>query len=232
MTELHILFNFQLLQIGMCYIMKCANEELLCYLKDHAKYADYDKVLITSQAPLRSLSFTSIEVIEQNEPPEEYLSAASSVGHHERASGTSPHDDMLFHSSLYPISDVNHCPSVEVTCLLREGIKTIEYGLVRPLAMSSEVVSVSTCIKMILEAPRQPSGPSVLEWRLPEGNLISLYGNVLDVHGYCDAADTKVHLNGERNCNINERIFQEVPSGICIHVYDDGHVVIACFLPT
>eukprot|EP00268_Persea_americana_P000486 TRINITY_DN10165_c0_g1_i3.p1 TRINITY_DN10165_c0_g1~~TRINITY_DN10165_c0_g1_i3.p1 ORF type:complete len:932 (+),score=150.58 TRINITY_DN10165_c0_g1_i3:434-3229(+) len=222
-------FNmYQLLQIGMYYAVKCANEELSCNLKDHTEYANCDKVLVTSQAPLWSLSFTSVEVLQQSEPPQECLSVASSVGNNEQPFGNSPGDDVLFHRSINPISDVNQCFSVEVTCLLSEGIKSLEDGLVKPLAMSGEPVSVTTCIQTIIEAPRQPSGPSVFEWRLPEGNLISLYGNVLDVHGYGYAADTKSHLNSKRICNINQRVFQEVPSGVCIHVYDDHHMVKIC----
>jgi hypothetical protein len=79
MAELHIFFKFQLLQIGMYYIVKCANEELLCNLKDHTEYANCDKVLITSQAPLWSLSFTSVEVLQRSEPPQECLSVAGSL---------------------------------------------------------------------------------------------------------------------------------------------------------
>ncbi|XP_058080367.1 CST complex subunit CTC1 [Magnolia sinica] len=217
--------KYQLLQIGVYYIMKYAKEVV------------HGKALVTSQTPVWSLTFTSGEVIEQNEPAQDSLSEVSPVRNDEVPFGkfssirddevpfqTSPQGQPLFQRShkqiLETLSDVHLHLSVE-NDLFKEDTKALD-GLIRSFETLGEAVSVSTCIQTMMEAPRRHFGAPDLKCRLPEGNLISLHGNVVDVHSFNhNSIDDETHSNHQISGNIHQR----VQNSICIHVHEDHHMV-------
>ncbi|XP_077216587.1 conserved telomere maintenance component 1 isoform X2 [Tasmannia lanceolata] len=199
-------FNkYQLLRIGMFYLMRCDREEHLCNLKDHTEYGDCGKALITSHTPMWSLSFSSGEVFHQS----------GGV-----PSGKVTQSDLSFQRSPSQmpetLSDVHLHITGEAVELLKDNEGVLEDCFVKPFGRFGEAVSVSTCIQAMLA----------------EGNLISLYGDIMDVHSFQEnCIDSKAHPCCERIDDIHQRVFLEVPGGICIHVYEDHHMVtIRCTL--
>ncbi|KAL6012580.1 hypothetical protein ACLOJK_003069 [Asimina triloba] len=208
--------SFNEYQIGIYYIMKYSNNNV------HGK-----ALLITSQTPLRSLSFTSGGIMQKNGPPQDHRVEVSPVRRDEvsfRKSSVES-DEVLFESSpggkLDSLSDLQLHLSIDSNHLL-EARKALENGLIRSIATLGEAVGVSSCTQNMMEALRHPLGAPDHSCQLPEGNLISLCGDIAAVHSlYHNSVNCKTYSN----FGIIGYIHQKVQSSICIHVHEGRHMV-------
>ncbi|KAF8404935.1 hypothetical protein HHK36_009830 [Tetracentron sinense] len=222
------LFKYQLLRIGGYYIMQHSKEEFLCNLKDY-KHINCGKALITSKMHLWSMSFSCDEVLPLTEPSQDCPSDVSptrkdvvlSEGYHQ--------SELLFQRS--PIqcpkacSDVHFHLSVDAMNFLKIDAKALEEGMIRPGMIPGVSVDVSTCIGTMMTAPAQSFGAVDPECTLPEGNLISLQGDVVFFHSF-DGNCLNTHLSCETFGDIHQlRLFQGVITSVCIHVTIDHHIV-------
>ncbi|XP_019702825.1 CST complex subunit CTC1 isoform X2 [Elaeis guineensis] len=210
--------KYQLLRLGAYYILKCSNKGLLCYVEDCECLAR-GKVLVDSQTNLWSLSFSFDEIM-QHEPAQDNSSGVSSVI---VGGTTSFQNELLFLQSLDQIqgtSDVHLHLSVGSTEPMKNEMEAVKHALTRFLAMSGCILSVSSCVQIMMGELIRPSGiTDPQSSKLLQGNQISLNGDIENVHMYdCKSGSCmsfQYVANGDRwrVCNI------------CIHVNDDHQMV-------
>ncbi|XP_020083015.1 CST complex subunit CTC1 isoform X3 [Ananas comosus] len=197
---------YQLLRIGGYYLLKCSSDGLTCNLKGCECFA-CGKTCIDSQNTLRSVSIIFNGCNNHKGSREEHTSEVSSG----RAGEPRSHyaTELLLSS---PLEHFHETSDFHLDLLNEEHLLGI---LPRP----SEVLSVSSCIRM-MTAEFRTTGISDLQghW-LPQGDLVSLNGNIEDVH-LNDCKSTSFVSFRFLTGSDQRRI-----SSVCIHVADDTCVV-------
>ncbi|KAF6143514.1 hypothetical protein GIB67_029683 [Kingdonia uniflora] len=189
--------NYQLLQVGGYYIMKYGNEELLSSVKGIGSVSC--KSLVTPQTPLWSLSFFCDEVVSFKNLLQNHLSQIDSILNDAVRAGSSSNKELFFqrfwNQSLEKNSDIKLHLSLNAMNQLKIDIKFLEDRSVKPVNISEDAANTSTCIGTTITAPHPFSGSTESGFRLPQGDLISVHGNVIDVHSMgCDFVDSKAHV--------------------------------------
>lgn len=200
----------QLLRIGGYYLLKCSSDGLTCNLKGCECFA-CGKTCIDSQNTLRSLSIIFNGCNNHKESCEEHPSEVS-LGR--AGEPRSHHATELLLSS--PLEHFHETSDFHLDLLNEQHLLGI---LPRP----SEVLSVSSCIRM-MTAQFRTTGISDLQrhW-LPQGDLVSLNGIIEDVH-LNDCKSTSFVSFRFLTGSDQRRI-----SSVCIHVADDTCVVTLFF---
>nr|CAD1826619.1 unnamed protein product [Ananas comosus var. bracteatus] len=197
---------YQLLRIGGYYLLKCSSDGLTCNLRGCECFA-CGKTCIDSQNTLRSVSIIFNGCNNHKGSCEEHPSEVSSG----RAGEPRSHyaTELLLSS---PLEHFHETSDFHLDLLNEEHLLGI---LPRP----SEVLSVSSCIRM-MTAEFRTTGISDLQghW-LPQGDLVSLNGNIEDVH-LNDCKSTSFVSFSFLTGSDQRRI-----SSVCIHVADDTCVV-------
>lgn len=201
----------QLLKIGRCYLVKHEEGDTLC--KGNLQ-ASHTKVFIGSGTQLRCLTFSSIQSIRSaglaDEFPFRYLRDSSDEltnDSHELEIPCLISDSMDYESYSYinifvPSSAIN---------LLDNYMKIFDGISNEPRDSFKEESSIHDHSGLMINSSKQSSGDSCSDCPLPQGNLITLHGLVLDIHD----------CPGESS----ELTFLHKNAGICVHVIVDNHTV-------
>ncbi|XP_010244105.1 PREDICTED: CST complex subunit CTC1 isoform X2 [Nelumbo nucifera] len=214
-------FNYQYLRIGQYYILKQCMEELPCNSENHGNLNN-GQALITSTSPLWSLSFFLHGTLSceppYGHPPDVYSSSNTVI----LSDGSSK---LLFQEfpgqSPETCSDVNLYLSSDAMNLLKVDIETLEKQSGMTFVAPVEAINFSVCIGIKMTVP----GSAIPDCRLPEGNLISLHGHIVDVHNF-DCNSVQNCLRYEAIGDIHHlKFFQGLPSNVCIHLSNDCNIV-------
>jgi hypothetical protein len=209
-------FKFQLLQIGGYYITKHHGDDLFCNFEDSV-YASGVKVLITSGTHFWSLSYASNEVLRN-----------SNSSHHPILDDSSfRKNEVLSEDQIEPLQvstknsartclDVHLCLPAPVIGLLEANLEGLGEG--QPVVIPKDISNASL-----------PMGSPDCNRLFPEGNLSSLRGQVVAVHGIDDSS-IDAHLSHESLGDVlQSRSFQGTTISFCIHVLVDDHSVNSYF---
>ncbi|KAF9608681.1 hypothetical protein IFM89_010465 [Coptis chinensis] len=218
----------QFLHVGGYYVMKYGKELPLQNMKDRY-HVTGGKTLVTSQTPVWSLSFSCDEVLSLSEPLQGNTLQTSSIGTDEVPCESSSVGELFFQRSpsqrpLTLFGDVNLHLFDDTMNLLKSDMAALEDGLVRPIGISEETHNSFTCM---MGASVLSSFTADPDCRLPHGTLISIHGNIVDVHSFdCDSLDFKTNSSYKGTGDIQPtRLSQQLPSSICVHV-SKGHQIV------
>ncbi|CAK7347604.1 unnamed protein product [Dovyalis caffra] len=189
-----------------------------------SKYQDCNsigsgKIDISSEMHLWSLSFSSDDIVTNDKSLDDAPRNDSSFSNEEvlmrdqvelllkRSTGNSPEcfSDVLLHLS----ADMMHLLALELS-KMKEGFM--------PVVMSGDAFNGSPHILTKISASNMPFASSCSSCLSPEGNLVSVLGNVVtfhrldsnlaNAHSSCDTVSDIPHMG----------CFQRIPSSYCIHV--------------
>lgn len=213
--------SFQL-QIGGYYIIKHHKKDCICTLKD-VQCSSSVKVPVESGKDLWSLSFVSDEGLQ-------YFKSANSSKQDivsPSIDGNFPRDQiehLVLGSSVNTScisSDVCLCIPANLKDLLQDNIMEPD-GQGQPSAISEKSVNIPPSTGTVAAGPPPSSGSFISNCLFPEGNLISLQGDVVDSHDLgssfsnsCFTGLNALQLKG----------FVGARSSLCIHVLVDQHIV-------
>ncbi|XP_059453022.1 CST complex subunit CTC1 isoform X2 [Corylus avellana] len=170
-------FNYQLLQIGGYYITKHHGDDHFCNFEDSV-YASGVKVLITSGTHFWSLSYASNEDLRNSNSSHHPILDDSSFRNNEVLS-----EDQIellqvsTENSARTCLDVHLCLPAPVIGLLEVNLEGLGEGLVKPVVIPKDISNASL-----------PMGSPDCNRLFPEGNLSSLRGQVVAVHGIDDSS--------------------------------------------
>ncbi|KAK3039376.1 hypothetical protein RJ639_027625 [Escallonia herrerae] len=215
--------EYELSRIGGYYLIKHHKDDIFCH--EDPNDASSDTALITSRTHLWSFSFSSDEVLSnKGQSPiipfdDSYVSNKDALSEDSRQIEL-PH--AKFGRACPELcSDINITLSPDVLNLLAVDLKELEEAYIRPLVSLEDVPSTSG---LRITAEAQFCGSSDSDHLLPEGNLISVHGQVVDVHNH-DNCPLVLHSKHERSADVHPlnfvqgvRIFSSLPE----HAYPLG----------
>ncbi|XP_042495494.1 CST complex subunit CTC1 [Macadamia integrifolia] len=222
------LFKYQSLRIGGYYILKYPEKELHCNLRD-CGYGSCGKVLITSETQLWSIYFACDEGPFQTKPEWNRPPDVSSSTIDANLSEGFLENELIFQRSAsqnsISCSDVHLHLSADAMKHLKLCTAAVE-GLVSPIMAPAEAVKFSAFIMTNMTVP-VPSGTPDHSSKLPEGDLISLHGNVLAVHNLdCSSLCAQKLLGCEAMGDVHQLwFFQGTSDSICIHILEGCDMV-------
>ncbi|XP_031273380.1 CST complex subunit CTC1 isoform X2 [Pistacia vera] len=216
--------KYQLLQIGGYYIIKHHIEDSFCSIKDSDNLSCV-KALITSKTHIWSLTYSSHEVLMNNkslhDPSQKDSSFSSSKAL--AMDQTELLLERVFACSLGCCSDVHLHLSANEMDMLKLNLKELEEDIIKPTVRPEETSNTSPCLWNAMTLSGLPSVPTDSNCLFPEGNLVSLRGDVVAVHGF-DGNYADVDVYCERLCDaFRLRFFQELAN--CIHILVDDQLV-------
>lgn len=223
--------EFQLLQIGGYYIFKHHIENCFCTTKDSKNVGNAKipaKIPVSSKTRMWSLTFSTDEVVTYNRSPS---NGDSSFSSHEALAVDKV--ELLLHglsdSYLGKSSDVHLFLSANAKDILKVKLKDLEEDFIKPSVGPDQTSNISSCTRTTLNVPGLSYGPLDSSFLVPEGNLISLHGDVVAVHGFDDSSVSE-HLSGESLSDVLQfGFFQELGKTFCIHVLVDHKPVIVYY---
>ncbi|EEF52463.1 conserved hypothetical protein [Ricinus communis] len=210
--------NFIKYQIGSYYIINHHPEESLCSIRNH-NYISGVKIFISSKIHLWSLFFSSDEVIRNNRSSSDASQGDSSSSSREslrrfqvepllRVTDKSPESC----SDVFLYLAVNAMWFFDIKLNARKGADT------DPPTAPEETSNYSISSSSL-------SYGSLDYTVFPEGNLTSVHGDVVAIHGFDDnSADISLSCNRLGDV-LDMRFSQGKTSGSCIHVLVDNQVV-------
>lgn len=203
----------QLLQLGGYYILKHSHRGQ-CKTAVSNK-TNHDKILITPQMTLWSLSFSFGEIMHQTDPLQDHSSEVSSFGVCEAYVGIASQSKVILQQS---VSQMHKNPDVHVH--LCSEVKDV----FRTFPEFREVLSVSSCIQIMEVEVGITSSSADPQCRdMPQGNLISLCGNIEKIQ--TSYWKPRPYMSSKHlDCLGTD---QRTGFDIVIHVYDEHHKVIA-----
>ncbi|XP_024952233.2 CST complex subunit CTC1 isoform X2 [Citrus sinensis] len=215
--------KYQLLQIGGYYIFKHHIENCFCTTKDSENVGNAKipaKIPVSSKTRMWSLTFSTDEVVTYNRSPS---NGDSSFSSHEALAVDQV--ELLLHglsdSYLGKSSDVHLFLSANAKDILKVKLKDLEEDFIKPSVGPDQTSNISSCTRTTLNVPGLSYGPLDSSFLVPEGNLISLHGDVVAVHGFDDSSVSE-HLSGESLSDVLQfGFFQELGKTFCIHVLVD-----------
>ncbi|KAF5174853.1 Cst complex subunit ctc1 [Thalictrum thalictroides] len=214
--------NYQVIQVGGYYIMRYG-KEVVPKAKDF-HYVTSCKTLVTSQTPLWSVSFSCDEYIPLSELLQENLLQVASTETDMVPCECLSTGDLFVQRS--PSQNPETCffdikihLSNATMDLLKLDMEAAKNGLVKPISISGGTDKSLTFM--------MSSGTTDPGCVMPQGSLVSLHGNVVDVHSFDRySVDSKTHLCFKGRDDIQHTEFcQGLPRSICIHVSNNHHVV-------
>lgn len=217
------LFRYQMLQIGGYYVIKHRKEESFCCLKDYNNTGG-GKICVSSRICLWSLSFSSDDVtndksLDDAPPGDSSLSNEEVLMKNQvelllrRSTGNSPE-----------CSDVQLHLSADVMHLLVLKLNKMKEGFM-PVVMPEEAFNGSPHFMTKMSASSTPFASSNSCCVFPEGNLISVLGNVVAFH-FLNSNLANAHSSCETVSDIPHMgCFQGIPSSCCVHVLVDKQMV-------
>ncbi|KAJ0986688.1 hypothetical protein J5N97_005044 [Dioscorea zingiberensis] len=217
--------KYQFLRIGGFYIIKCSEEHLGCGLQGCHDFKS-GKVLVTSYSTLWSLSFSLDDTPNLGEPPLVCSPGFSSVGVDKTFQEIQHPNEISFQQSgslMLENSDVLLSFTSEETRPVNKGRSKVQDGfirLIRSLPKCGNVLSVSACTKIMMDTSISHSvavDPESV--KVPLGNLISVSGNIENIHAYCSKSTSHMGLVNVVNT------FGLNACSICIHLFEDHHMV-------
>ncbi|KAJ0986645.1 hypothetical protein J5N97_005001 [Dioscorea zingiberensis] len=217
--------KYQFLRIGGFYIIKCSEEHLECGLQGCHDFKS-GKVLVTSYSTLWSLSFSLDDTPNLGEPPLDCSPGFSSVGVDKTFQEIQHPNEISFQQSgslMLENSDVLLSFTSEETRPVNKGRSKVQDGfirLIRSLPKCGNVLSVSACTKIMKDTSISHSvavDPESV--KVPLGNLISVSGNIENIHAYCSKSTSHMGLVNVVNT------FGLNACSICIHLFEDHHMV-------
>ncbi|KAJ0986665.1 hypothetical protein J5N97_005021 [Dioscorea zingiberensis] len=217
--------KYQFLRIGGFYIIKCSEEHLGCGLQGCHDFKS-GKVLVTSYSTLWSLSFSLDDTPNLGEPPLDCSPGFSSVGVDKTFQEIQHPNEISFQQSgslMLENSDVLLSFTSEETRPVNKGRSKVQDGfirLIRSLPKCGNVLSVSACTKIMMDTSISHSvavDPESV--KVPLGNLISVSGNIENIHAYCSKSTSHMGLVNVVNT------FELNACSICIHLFEDHHMV-------
>lgn len=192
-------------------------EDCFCTIKDSENVSNA-KFPVSSKTQMWSLTFSSDEVVPHNRPPSNDDSSFSS---HEALAVDQVEQLLQRHSESYlgKSSDVHLFLSANAKEILKVNLKDLEEELIKGPGQTSTTLAVSGLSQ----------GPLDSNFLFPEGNLISLHGDVVAVHDFDDSYVSE-HLSCESLSDVLQfRFFQELGKSFCIHVLVDHKPVIVYY---
>ncbi|XP_015575646.2 CST complex subunit CTC1 isoform X1 [Ricinus communis] len=210
--------KYQSLQIGSYYIINHHPEESLCSIRNH-NYISGVKIFISSKIHLWSLFFSSDEVIRNNRSSSDASQGDSSSSSREslrrfqvepllRVTDKSPESC----SDVFLYLAANAMWFFDIKLNARKGADT------DPPTAPEETSNYSISSSSL-------SYGSLDYTVFPEGNLTSVHGDVVAIHGFDDnSADISLSCNRLGDV-LDMRFSQGKTSGSCIHVLVDNQVV-------
>ncbi|KAL5705406.1 hypothetical protein ACHQM5_023712 [Ranunculus cassubicifolius] len=219
--------NNQWLQVGGYYIMTCRNQ-VHVQNATHCCYVTGGNIVVTSQTPLWSVSFSCDEVLSPSEPVQKRTSPTASLKGDVVPCESSSISELFFlrshsHNPDSCSVDIIICLSVAARNLLNLDMEAVYGGLVEPIVVSRESDKNFMFTMGVSMHSSETSDP---DCRLPQGNLISLTGNVVDVHSFdCRYLDFKTHLNATCASDQHKGLFQGLSRNICVHISKHEHYV-------
>lgn len=210
--------KYQLLQIGGYYIFKHHIEDCFCTIKDSENVGN-PKVPVSSKTQMWSLTFSSDEVVTHNRSPSNDDSSFSS---HEALAVDQV--ELLLQrlpdSYLGKSSDVHLFLTANAKDILKVNLKDLEEDFIKPSVGLDQTFNISSCTWTTLTVSGLSHGPLDSSFLFPEGNLISLHGDVVAVHGFDDSSVSE-NLSCESLSDVHQFRFQELGKSFCIHVLVD-----------
>ncbi|XP_021647982.2 CST complex subunit CTC1 isoform X2 [Hevea brasiliensis] len=220
------LFKYPALQIGSYYIIKHHPEESFCSIKDYDNVSGV-RVIISSRTHMWSLSFSSDEGVTNNKSSNLPSQSDSSISCREfpirdqvelllRSTGNVPELS----------SDVCLHLSANAKAFLEVKLNENKEAHTEPIMTPEETLSDSSDILTMISSTGFFSGSLDFTCLFPEGNLTSVCGDVVDIHGFdCNSA-ANAHLSCERlDDGLHMKFFQESTNISCIHVLVDDQMV-------
>ncbi|KAF9687595.1 hypothetical protein SADUNF_Sadunf02G0109700 [Salix dunnii] len=217
------LFIYQLLQIGGYYVIKHHKEESFCSHKDYNNIGG-GKICVSSRICPWSLSF-SFDDVTNDKSLHDAPPGDSSISNEEvlmknqvelllrRSTGNSPE-----------CSDVQLHLSADTMHLFAPKLNKMKEGFM-PVVMPEEAFNGSPHFMTKMSASSTPFPSSGSSCVFPEGNLITVLGNVVTYHFLNSNL-----ANADSSCETISDIphmgcFQGIPNSYCIHVLVDKQMV-------
>ncbi|XP_015884731.3 CST complex subunit CTC1 isoform X3 [Ziziphus jujuba] len=213
-------YKYQLLQIGCYYITNHDKEDSFCNLMDSGDVSGV-KILVTSRIHLWSLSFVSDEVLKNCISTNCLPSVGPSCIGDELLCNTEVFHKMFNDNSLETHSDVSLFLPINIINIIKPSIKEMDENII-PAVTPEGIAEVSPSSGTVVPFPLFLPKSKCL---LPEGNLKSLRGNVLAVHGV-DHNSVDATLSCQNLAySLQSRFFHGFASSSCIHILVDNQIV-------
>ncbi|MCL7051984.1 hypothetical protein MKW94_025491 [Papaver nudicaule] len=215
---------YELLQVGICYMIRYGKEEI----PGTVNYLSCGKFLITSQTPMWSFTISAVNVLPANELLKNHVYKVASVGNDAVPSKSSTNGELFFFRS--PVqepgnsADVILHMSADVFILLKVDIEGSKDKSVKSIGLSVDTATISPSIGTIA-SELQCSRPTESDSGLPRGVLISVHGYVVDVHSFESDKGHKEHLRCDDTGICQSRSFQGFSGSTCIHISDGCRIV-------
>lgn len=220
-SELSFQFAFQMLCVGSYYLLKCSGKGLDCKSKA-CKHITQGKPLVISESIIWRLSILFDKAKHQNGQSQHVCSCVSSVRNDKcLTENFCQHEQTFLHlnDETHELSDVHlHMYSEAINQL--EELEPLLKGFHSLFPSLDEITTVSSCIQQMMAQIGLQSGVLIPANELPQGNLLSLSGNIESISIYdfkpkCTCSSFTVCEHWSR-CEV------------CMLVNDDCYTVISC----
>ncbi|MCL7035303.1 hypothetical protein MKW94_022215 [Papaver nudicaule] len=199
---------YELLQVGICYMIRYGKEEI------PGTGISCGKFLLTSQTPMWSFTISADNVLPADELLKNHVYKIASVGN----------DAVPFKSSTRNSADVVLHMSADAFSLLKVDIEGSKDRSIKSIGSSVDTATTSLSIGTIA-SELQCSRPTESDSGLPRGVLISVHGYVVDVHSFESDNAHKEHLRCDDTGICQFRSFQGLSGSTCIHISDGCQIV-------
>lgn len=213
--------QIQLLQIGGYYITKHQEQGLFCNHRDFG-YVTGGKFLITSGTSIWSLSFSYDEVFHHTVLSYDPELVTCSLHSSQQTELLLQRSSNTCHGMC---SDIHlHLPA-DSKSELDVDLKVLEKDLIKTAPTVEDVANVLLCTETVMTVSMQSLQTDGSAFLLPEGNLVSLHGQVLAVHNL-NHGSLGTHSSHEDYGDRQFKLSRRVTQFMCIHVLIDHHIVI------
>ncbi|MCL7046696.1 hypothetical protein MKW94_027346 [Papaver nudicaule] len=214
---------YELLQVGICYMIRYGKEEI------PGTGISCVKFLITSQTPMRSFTISSDKVLPANELLKNNVYKIASGGNDAVPSRSSTNSELFFFRP--PMQDPGNSTDVvlhmsaDAFSLLKVDIEGSKDKSVKSIGLPVDTATTSLSIGTIA-SELQCSRPTEPQSRLPRGVLISVHGYVVDVHSFESDIVHREHLRCD-DTGFSRQLssFQGLSDSTCIHISDGCRIV-------
>ncbi|PIN11237.1 hypothetical protein CDL12_16163 [Handroanthus impetiginosus] len=200
--------TYEVLKIGLCYLVKHQDKDILCSIKENYQVS-LAKVFVSSGTRLWSLTFSSIDSLSSDDVIANQSSELPYLMGNDVDSGS-----YLDVNVFVPSSALN---------LLENVIKLLDGGPNEPRDCFKDEPDIHSRAGPVINASTQPSGISCSDYPLPEGDLITLHGRVVASHDCVDSA-----FLGQPRSLPGEAYLPSFLHGngsVCVHVLVENQIV-------
>lgn len=188
-------------------MIKHHEKDLVCTAKD-------GKVLVNSKSHLWSVSFCADEAVP--------TTARSSICSNDNSNVVDKEvqSSNFRHVEIHVLRSIDGCLDICPDIYLHLSVDHLSFLEVKLRGLKENLIRPTNSIKGLFNSSRSPG--TMMSASMPCGDLISVRGHVLAVHG----SDHSRHVYGGHH-----HIFPGVTNSVCIHVLvDDHNIVNATFL--